>query len=242
MAERISRTARAARQAPERPVIFSGPMVRAILDGRKTQTRRLVNPQPTISVDGHWCKPGRSGKTTAQYRKIIQGPPHQERMEYLEPPELIYELWDCPYQVGMKLWVRETWKPTGMLADARPSLTKACRRFAYKTDPEQLKRDWSIPWRSPIHMPRWASRITLEVTGVRVERLTSISRMDCVREGWPHDNDPAHHLLQISQVEAGLDDENIDDAAICWFADTWESLHGAGSFETSPWVWVVEFS
>jgi len=161
----------------ERPILFSGPMVRAILEGRKTQTRRIVKPQPLRDRGVMAFNDG-------------------------EHPQM-----RCPYgKPGDRLWVRETWCP-----DVEPYT------FRYKADgDEPLER-----WRPSIHIPRWASRITLEVVSVRVERLQNISEDDALAEG-------------ITLVERGT-------SPVDQFNKLWESINGPGSWEANPWVWVVEF-
>jgi hypothetical protein len=188
----------------ERPILFSAPMVRAILEGRKTQTRRVFKPERmTWTADGryqtHSMRSGRMVETGS-------GPFH--------PNDWLHY---CPYGVpGDRLWVRETWAACG--SDVR---FRADQRH-----PDDYPGANFQPWRSPIHMPRWASRITLEVTGVRVERLQDISEADAMAEGAapvlvPPDGGSAPH------VEG--------------FRELWESINGAGGWDANPWVWVVEF-
>lgn len=184
----------------ERPILFSAPMVRAILDGTKTQTRRVVKD-----------------------RHIDAAPPAcffqwlRERCTYGKP--------------GDRLWVRETWqaffddevpadRPRGprhtMGIPARPDR----KSFVfYRADgPGPVHRDgYAARWMPSIHMPRKYSRITLEVTGVRVERLQDISHADAMAEGM------------------ALDDAIYD------YSRLWEQINGTGSWDANPWVWVIEF-
>lgn len=121
----------------------------------------------------------------------------------------------CPYgQPGDRLWVRETWAPvpSGPCRPDNPVM------YAATVEKPHI---WT--WKPSIHMPRWASRITLEVTGVRVERLQDISNADCWAEGMCDDNNPEQKLNRR------------------WFSELWESINGPGSWEQNPWVWVVEF-
>lgn len=128
--------------------------------------------------------------------------------------------------------MRETWakRDGNLLYRASTSAAGDAQRLAY-----------GIKWRHYTYMPRWASRITLEVLSVRVERVQDIIRLDIVDEGWPHDERQAE---QVAMVRAGCDDANIDDAAIEWFADLWDSTNAklGYSWDANPWVWVVEFS
>lgn len=185
----------------ELPILFSAPMVRAILEGRKTQTRRIVKPQPSMERD---CEP--EGYSWVPMHKGRELSHHQ-----------------CPYgQPGDRLWVRETFSGPWCMGDTQPSKWGRSSRIWYWADGNPEEDDWTRP-RPSIHMPRWASRITLEVTGVRVERLQSISPEDCLAEG-------------IS----GYASTGRCDLTSC-YADLWESINGPGSWEANPWVWIVEF-
>jgi hypothetical protein len=207
----------------ERPIIFSGPMVRAILAGAKTQTRRLIKPQPGPDIDPdrlRSCRPMRRELYT------FLGNPD------LNPP---CEISIRPrWFVGDRLWVREAFvigydvDDSGYLVmtdkDGDELPEKAWYRatesdgFTWMTD--EGWRTERIPWKSAIHMPRWASRITLEITGVKVERLQALNEWDAFSEGAP--------ACEGSHVAA--------------FAGIWESIHGPGSWAANPWVWVLTFS
>lgn len=184
----------------ERPILFSGPMVRALLAGTKTQTRRAIKPQPYVDEMGNACWNGWNyGQDTSgrPLFKTLASPIPLSRMKRVL----------CPYgQPGDRLWVREAWA----------ALTTG---FAYRADPI-----WNSPpaarWIPSIHMPRAASRITLEVTEVRVERLQDISEADAVAEG--AFTDPACPAYDA-------------------YRSLWESINGPGSWDANPWVWVVEF-
>lgn len=156
----------------DKPILFSAPMVRALLAGTKTQTRRMLNPQP-IGVKSF---ANHGGTLWSIEPEAIDGD-----MIYTTPR----------INTGDRLWVRESWKATGIAAFNKPSDTRACGRFAYMADEDQLSRDELIPWRPSIHMPRWASRLTLTVTDVRVERLQDCSEADALAEGVPNNDDYA---------------------------------------------------
>lgn len=186
----------------ERPILFSAPMIRAILAGLKTQTRRVVKPQP---------EPG----TDCPYHVGI-GADRKARV--------------CPYGApGDRLWVRETgWERPVRTPQMMRNGADTWPRYVYDADgfSEQEHADlkeWGFVRRPSIHMPRWASRITLEVVGVRVERLLDISRGDAMDEGCPFPN-----------MAAGDDPRQ-------WYADLWQQINGPGSWALNPWVWVVEF-
>ncbi|WP_422096847.1 hypothetical protein [Variovorax sp.] len=188
----------------ERPILFSAPMVRALLDGTKTQTRRVVKPQPdSISPDGI---PARF----FHQRAIGSGYPVQIRSPY--------------GQLGDRLWVRETWQAVRGDDRARHICTSPrpdVGWIEYAATPREDEPAYK--WRPSIHMPRWASRIDLEVTGVRIERLQDISEADARAEGYDIGPPPC-----------------IDDP-VRWYRYLWEQLNGAGSWDANPWVWVVMF-
>ena len=189
----------------DRPILFSAPMVRAILAGTKTQTRRAV-------------------KSTGMY--AIDASIHGEEVARRELAALATR---CPYgQAGDQLWVREAFSgPHCMDASdgckaVPPSKWGDCSRIWYWADGNPTEGDWTRP-RPSIHMPRWASRLLLEILDVRVERLNDISISDAIAEGY----------------DGSLDDPI--DPSVKWYSRLWESINGAGSWTQNPWVWVVEF-
>jgi len=205
----------------ERPILFSGPMVRAILEGRKTQTRRVIKPKHEFFVDD-----GHDGINRVYYPCYVTGEP--------EPQEIL-----CPYgSVGERLWVRETWAVVPKVSDDGPKHkakgdgTGATWRADWNGNPS------GFPWKPSIHMPRWASRITLEVTGVRIERLNDIDLADCIAEGieWKYRDDKTTHWRDYS----GLD-VSCTTSAYFSYQTLWESINGPLSWSLNPWVWVVEF-
>ena len=198
----------------ERPIIFSGPMVRAILAGRKTQTRRVVKPQPDskIADEAYWNIGG-----------------FRLRDDAANPLP-------CPYgSPGDRLWVRETFSVEHCYAGLPPSLLEfTSTGIWYWADGNPHYGDWTKP-KPSIHMPRWASRITLEITGVRVERLNDISEVDAAEEG----------VRYMGEGE-GYEDYCHGSGTWCTsskasFTSLWESINGPGSWALNPWVWVVEF-
>lgn len=187
----------------ERPILFSAPMIRALLSGVKTQTRRPVKLPPWIAKAGGQL----NAPTTFKDRGFGDG-------EYLHVAiddgsvQRVY----CPYAdtPGDRLWVREAWTPTNPGALS----TGVLYRADFGDDPRPAK------YRPSIHMPRWASRITLEVTGVRVERLQDISVPDCHAEGIEY---------------------RVEVPAKTQYARLLESINGAGTWDANPFVWVLEF-
>lgn len=217
----------------ERPILFSAPMVRAILDGSKSQTRRAVRKQfapdaepaevPATSPEG-WQISGHSG------------------LWWDDAGACIDDAIRCPYGTpGDRLWVRETWQ--GPLLDSEeqeaefrqsPDIYKKPGFCAYRaTDTlDAIDADGrELGWRPSIHMPRWASRILLEITGVRVERLRRISRDDAMAEGIAYQPDGGFGLSDSTHY-------NFADPRFS-YESLWETINGAGSWESNPWVWVI---
>ncbi|HHG6962982.1 TPA: hypothetical protein ACPXRM_001740 [Klebsiella pneumoniae] len=239
----------------ERGMIFNGEMVRAILDGRKAQTRRVMKVQPESNQLGlllitdstkrsdigkyHWAESNATGNHVRS------------------------KLFSCPFgAVGDRIWVRETWailgNEDGCCIDWEEKLCKADERSAariYRASCEQRPGNyglWSIPddadwkphtkdyqyegaWRPSIHMPRWASRILLEITDVRVERLNAISEEDARAEG----------IIDGGCLNCGEPEPcgcaNPEPDATDAFAYLWQSIYGQESWNANPWVWVIEF-
>lgn len=197
----------------ERPIIFSGPMVRDILEGRKTQTRLVIKPQP--DEDG-------------LARELSSG-------DWFDTSGRVYS---CPYgKVVDRLWVRETWQKNygtagGLIYRADHGKAEAVYVVDHQTG------EWSVccsGWKSPIHMARVASRITLEITSVRVERLQEISEADAQAEGV---TDETADAIQYG-AEAGNAQEPTPYRT--GFSLIWQSIHGPDSWHANPWVWVISF-
>lgn len=211
----------------ERPILFSAPMVRAILADEKTMTRRIVRlPHGTDSV--------RDGVNVW----VAYGSAQQGVQQYLR----------CPYgQPGDQLWVRETWG-TG----TRPCPHEGWRDgIEYRADEAWIDEIELLPlypapddvdlsnirsgWRPSIHMPRWASRISLEVTSVAVQRLQAITPADVLAEGFGHD-------LANRMAEDGEAVEAIDAALLDTWATGWDGINGhRAAWASNPFVWVVSF-
>jgi hypothetical protein len=214
----------------ERPILFSAPMVRALLDGSKSQTRRIVKPDP-----GPYWNP-----VVGIYNPVVI-----KNGGYEAPGPEIFGASDenqgykCPYgQPGDRLWVRETflpdpscdddawddhtdtyhsWSGCGSKISGLPPALRNPDNCIYKAN-------WvgsDLVWRPSIHMPRWASRILLELVAVRVERLQDISHEDAEAEG----------------VKCNMSALTFRDH----YENLWEQINGADSWSANPWVWVVEF-
>lgn len=205
----------------ERPILFSGAMVRAILDGRKTQTRRAVKPQAAYPAS----------YDSVRYR--INGCAAEFYLPGATEPAI---RWLCAYgKPGDRLWVRETFTPDGVNAKAAADLGR--QSVHYRADgeaPDYLK----VRWRPAIHMPRWASRITLEVERVRVERLQEISESDAIAEGVL----PLTGQFLGSFAVPGTRAASGTTAVEC-FSRLWDSINQKKGFgwAANPWVWVIEF-
>ncbi|HGW3748289.1 TPA: hypothetical protein ACNIBN_001899 [Klebsiella pneumoniae] len=205
----------------ERGMIFNGEMVRAILDGRKTQTRRPIKWKQTRFTEIGEREDG-------------------SKWPWSEDAEHACDFWHpCPFgAVGDRIWVRETFCTVDdtqyggeKWVDYRATPKfEASHPAGWDCAPNDAE---AIKWRPSIHMPRWASRILLEITDVRVERLNAISQEDAQAEGmeltgWrPTYSDPDSG----GEVMTPYDN----------FAELWSSIYGEGSWKTDPWVWVIEF-
>ena len=207
----------------ERPILFSAAMVRALLAGTKTQTRRAVKPQPEVSEQGNLCGEWLS--------RPLGG---------LLLPKVSDIAMHCPYgNPGDRLYVREAFSGPHCMdaaegcAAVQPSKWGESSRIWYWADGNPNEGDWTRP-RPGIHMPRWASRIILEVTAIRVERLQDISEVDARAEG-------ARECDPVSGREVLLAGPSQRGSFVLHYRDIWETINGAGSWDANPWVWVVEF-
>lgn len=213
----------------EQPILFNGDMVRAILDGRKTQTRRVVKiPKGWVpeSPDGSSLVLGQI--TSAHPKKGKFGLFITRTDDGFIQRDIVL----CPYgQPGDRLWVRES-----------HYLKEDGNGVAYAADNEPLPTGAKVhgftKLRPSIHMPRWASRITLEITDVRVERLQDISEEDAKAEGLKYHSDLYGYRLYGKYSGIGPTDGV---GALDSFRSLWQSINGLESWDANPWVWVVEF-
>ncbi|MFV3026503.1 hypothetical protein ACNI4H_18240 [Klebsiella aerogenes] len=223
----------------ERGMIFNGEMVRAIIDGRKTQTRRIVK-----GTDGavKFCK---EWDINGEEIFVVLGEKDHTGMNP------VLGAISCPFGgVGDRIWVRETWSDVNL--EGIPAVAYRADGDVYSLmddesfldedgafnydDPRVTKYHFAAwysdliggiegDWRPSIHMPRWASRILLEITDIRVERLASMSDEDAGKEGYPADPSPF----------GGPMDKWL------WFRQLWDGIYPEQSFKHNPWVWVIEF-
>ncbi|HFP6242285.1 TPA: hypothetical protein ACHJMM_004644 [Klebsiella pneumoniae] len=231
----------------ERGMIFNAEMVRAILDGRKTQTRRVMKVQPESNQLGlllitdstkrsdigkyHWAESNATGNHVRS------------------------KLFSCPFgAVGDRIWVREAYRFPASLDDVSPTgvgemAVATGYRKPWAPTFYEFTGTFSDGWkgfetppkvsdagklRPSIHMPRWASRILLEITDVRVERLNSIHDVDAMREG-------IQNLTTCSHADFGIPGVVNAQHPVRAFQLLWESIYGADSWRANPWVWVIEF-
>jgi hypothetical protein len=208
----------------ERPILFSAPMVRALLSGTKTQTRRAVRKQfaPDALV-------AEVGATTPEGWQVSG----HSGLWWDDAGACLEDAVRCPYGMpGDRLWVRETFAKID--GQTQPWIETDYR--ATYTHGDRLGDSLGIKkrWTPAIHMPRAASRITLEVTGVRVERLQDISEADAIAEGVGD-----QPRLAGYSPKAGCQWEPQDPRDL--YAQLWEQINGPGSWEVNPWVWVIQF-
>jgi hypothetical protein len=237
----------------ERPILFSAPMIRAILAGQKTQTRRVLRDQDPIDLGAfvHGAHLSRRPVFDKVANAVIG-----HRLAAVH----------CPYGVpGDRLWVRETFYcdnafyPDGVGVEGMWRTVEGKRvpvpvdeqrkvmldeDMYYRADgePDFEGAEGPTPWRPSIHMPRWASRITLEITGVRVERLQAISDADARAEGVERIDTEFGMCLRTPQWRAyGNEDTQYCISPEASFRTLWSSINGRESWDANPWVWVVEF-
>jgi hypothetical protein len=217
----------------EKPIPFSTEMVRAILEGRKTMTRRVIKPQPPEGIGPIVGPEMFEPAITDKYGELKEG----------KPIFGVYDEWGewgtkCPYQPGDTLWVRETWR-NGDCSDKHYNCGRTVdtcdiwrQRFMYLADGDPCAD--KCKWRPPIHMPREASRIRLLVKRVGVERVQDITPYDAWNEGCRIGNSFPweQHIPELQQ--------QCRDVV---FRGLWDSIYEKRGFgwDANPWVWVIEF-
>jgi hypothetical protein len=200
----------------EHPIIFTKPMVQAILAGRKTMTRR-----------------------------IVKGIPHEQIVKVEQQTDLLWEfdnelhdlkMWTikCPYgKIGDRLWVRETWQHTRCI-NINPEDENY--GYVYKSDGQPWDDYIGWTWKPSIHMPRLASRIILEITNIRVEKLQDITKLEAINEGIE-----IVDTIPVIQYK----DYEVANGIFCnpknSFNSLWNTIHGKDSWNLNPWVWIIVF-
>ena len=214
----------------DRPIIFSAPMVRALLDGRKSQTRRIL---------------GNSGPGRGRFN-IFSAQIGWSDSYVLDPGNAGWRERDTPYAPGDRLWVRECWRTASAYDDLSPSQMGGEEPIRYEADQTWQTWGWGRPHstgrhRAARHMPRWASRLTLLVTDVRVQRLQDISEADAKAEGSflgrckcmppQKSGDAINRMFRQTWCRyCGQE-----------FSDLWNSIHGPDAWDANPWVAAISF-
>lgn len=199
----------------ELPILFSGAMIRAILEGRKTQTRRIVKRPSNVSDDA------------------IPEPLLDGNMFWKLPDYNVGNSQKCPYgEVGDRLWVRETWLQSPV-----------SNQYWYRADKgeEDFAAIYNYRWKPSIHMPRAASRITIEIVGIRLERLQDISEQDAIAEGISSIDDGGEILYLANSPSS--ERQTRYSSSVAAFRKLWDSINRdrGYSWDSNPFVWVVEF-
>lgn len=224
----------------DRGVIFSGPMVRALLDGKKSQTRRALKPQPRgapwfwegdeVDPEPCWFDGWEEGRDS-------YGQPEREVSEPIK---------GLRYAVGDRIYVREA---HALVPSSAYRMSEGAVQAIDPADRDRAciyREDWTrsyggLRWRPSIHMPRWASRLTLIVTDVRVQRLQEISREDAIAEGLIRD--PIAPALAVEMgCDWGFDGDSRHGSPISAYAALWNSLHGPDAWDANPWVCALIFT
>ena len=212
-----------------KPILFSAEMVQAILEGRKTQTRRTkglekVNENP----DGHTFNSFSIDNKNATFKRL----------------EGMWQGVDVPYQSGDILWVRERF----CIVDSDMKHKQTGMPYAYYagTDSEGLEvaKEYGFKWKPSIHMPKEAARIFLKVINIRVERLFQITAKDAIAEGVECkivENMKEYRAYLVKDSEHVFGKNSYPDTPECSFLELWEKINGNESVNSNPWVWVIEF-
>lgn len=203
-------------QPKERPILFSTEMVQRIIDGRKTQTRRIIKPQPVLFPTGWQYGKGYKNSCSAS----------------ASPATDILFIYGCPYgRRADRLWVRETWNQI---------FNGITDEYIYAATDNDVFSE--TKWRPSIHMPRAACRLLLEITDVRVEQLQDINRADAIAEGLHFTISNGGPNIYYDNYHTGrwLDPEMLNNP-IGSFRTLWEKINGPGSWDANPWVWVISF-
>jgi len=249
----------------ERPILFSDAMVRAILDGRKTQTRRILKPQPPSEVETRVA-----GADYGLDPRVKRGIGMYSLNDYERLPKEpgVFDVsgsvgfvrdrcgqteWRCPYGVpGDRLWVREAWALEALGDDSERVVWRPNLAAAWVEERERLGEvfylEWDYRperWRPSIHMPRWASRLTLEITDIRVERLqrlqtwTAETEADVLAEGLTFVEDSPGQILP---KQYGLPGRMLSRTPWCAFQNLWDEINSdRAPWASNPWVWVIQF-
>lgn len=217
----------------DHPITFTAPMIRALLDGRKTQTRRPIKPSNSLFNGGRWTALHKAQTWDWNAAWVDPGPsPAGNSGPYLHLPwqdgpdadtfrDTSHRVYPV-IQPGDRLWVKETWAHDAPVP------------VQYKAGPHVGDDALGVRWKPPMFMPRWASRITLTVTDVRVQRVQDISEADCYAEGID-DFGRGTAMLHLA------DGSTYGMPRACYLV-LWENIHGRDSWQGNPWVWAYSFT
>ncbi len=228
----------------DRPMLFSGPLVRAIREGRKTETRRPMKPQPVLDSDGRWAWPCSSARGFIHF----DDPQGREQLAA-----------HCPIaEKGDRLWVRETWRTTPgsaaflgvdkrveveYRADESKRLIESEAGHRYFWDKGHKRSGWT----PSIHMPRWASRLNLRITEVRAEQVQDITNDGALAEGIGRRSaleqvqEYKNSINAVGMTTTGLLPNPQGTAERREFTKLWKQIYGPESWDTNAWVWVLRF-
>jgi len=237
----------------ERPILMSGPLVRAVLEGRKFQTRRPITPQPPTPERFRGSDFGLSRAVADGVKMYSQNdwerlPKHPTDWDLVGSVGVAKDAgfplrYRCPHgQVGDRLWVREAWQAYHQtcvesdeweVCEGAPSVLR--ENYAPHIEYRATSKSMG-PWRPSIHMPRWASRLSLVITDVRVERLQAISEEDARAEGVERIGDRWRDYMPEREAPT-----RTCATARESFCSLWESIYGTASLAANPWVWAISF-
>lgn len=201
------------------PISFSGPMVRALIAGTKTQTRRIISPQPEAGV------------RFAGFERDGQA---------LFTKGCFYGKWRPRYLKGDRLYVREHWRTIGWWEQTPPRDIPKGASIFYEAGPHPSEKPIAGKFRQAMHMPKWASRITLIVEGVKVERLQDISGDDAIAEGL-HEKPWASERAVKMGCNWGYDGNDMYGSPVSAYAFLWNEINGIGAWDANPWVVAYTF-
>lgn len=219
----------------EHPILFSTEMIKAILEGRKTMTRRIMKIQPPVNIEStiYQFATNRTGISDKDYGKHHWlGLSSKNFCSVLDSGQPYFK---CPYgKLGDMLWVRESFAVIGnevVRDESSGAIIEETPQYVFRGE-KQPHIERLYKWKPPIYMPKAAARIWLEITGIRVERLQDISEEDAKVEG--------AMLWMYPNGKNAFGEEDFYSARTC-FHSLWKSINGPESWQSNPWVWVVSF-
>lgn len=220
----------------DRPILFSAPMVRALLDGRKTQTRRIINIKPTGEIID-FIKVGtdQSGRPVYEMKGKDGQQIHISQGKHLQTPHF-----SPRFGVGDRLYVREHWRTSGSLDDLAPRDIPSTALVLYQADAEPSTV--AGRHRQAMHMPRWASRLTLIVTDVRVQRLQDLSVENAIAEGLLTETEPLADDWRVLHTSyRGAANLELRSDPVDAYADLWMDINGEDAWDANPWIVAITF-